>query len=74
MDIRDLDLNEIRGHIGYVGQEPVLFATSIRENLLYGKKTATEEEMIQVLKEANAWDFIQHLDQGLDTYVGIGGG
>lgn len=58
IDIRDFNLEDLRGRIGYVGQEPVLFATSIRENLIYGKKTATESEMIEALKEANAWDFI----------------
>lgn len=41
-----------------VGQEPVLFATSIRENLYFGKKDATEEEMINALKKVNAWDFV----------------
>lgn len=69
-----MDLHYLRSHIGYVGQEPVLFATTIRENLLYGKPDATEDEMIQVLKEVNAWDFIDKLELKLDTYVGVGGG
>lgn len=45
IDIKDLDMKWLRNNIGYVGQEPVLFATSIRENLRYGKETATQEEM-----------------------------
>lgn len=45
-----------------VGQEPVLFATSIRENLLYGNPNATEQEMIQVLQRVNAWDFISKME------------
>jgi len=57
-----------------VGQEPVLFATSIRENLYFGKTDATEEEMINALKKVNAWDFVSKMDKGLDTYVGMGGG
>lgn len=52
----------------------MLFATSIRENLLYGKTDATEDEMIDALKKANAWDFISKMEKGLETYVGIGGG
>ncbi len=45
VDLRDLDLAWLRESIGYVGQEPVLFATSIRENLLFGKENATDEEI-----------------------------
>ena len=51
-DLRDLDLKWLRSNIGYVGQEPVLFATSIRENLLFAKENATEEEMKTALKKA----------------------
>ena len=62
--------------IGYVGQEPVLFNTTIRENLRFAKPDATPEEMIEALVAANAWAFIQeHLgDKGLDTEVGASGG
>lgn len=74
VDVKDLLLHDLRHKIGYVGQEPVLFATSIKENLKYGKSDASEEEMIQVLKEVNAWDFVSKMDKQLDTYVGIGGG
>ncbi|CAD8071446.1 unnamed protein product [Paramecium primaurelia] len=73
IDVRDLDLKDYRTQIGLVGQEPMLFATSIRDNLLYGKTDATEEELIDALKKVNAWDFVSKMDKGLDTYVGMGG-
>lgn len=73
-DLRDLDLGWLRHNIGYVGQEPVLFSTSIRENLLFGKEDATEEEIKEALKKAEAYDFIQQLEDKLETYVGKGGG
>ena len=69
-----MSLDILRENIGYVGQEPVLFATSIRENMLYGKKSATDEDIIDALKQVNAWDFISKLPDQLNTYVGIGGG
>ncbi|CAD8176907.1 unnamed protein product [Paramecium pentaurelia] len=74
INVKDIDLIDLRSRIGLVGQEPVLFATSIKENLLYGKTDATESEMIDALKKANAWDFVSKMDKGLETYVGIGGG
>lgn len=52
VDLRDLDLVWLRENIGYVGQEPVLFATSIRENLSFGKEDATEEEINDALRKA----------------------
>lgn len=73
-DLRDLDLNWLRRQMGYVGQEPVLFATTIRENLLFGKEDATEEEIIQALSAAEALAFVNQLENKLETYVGIGGG
>lgn len=58
INVKQVDLADLRSKIGLVGQEPVLFATSIKENLLYGKIDATEEEMVDALKKANAWDFV----------------
>ena len=52
VDLRDIDLGWLRKQIGYVGQEPVLFATSIRYNLLLAKSDATEDEMISALNKA----------------------
>lgn len=73
-DLRLLNLVWLRQQIGYVGQEPVLFATSIRENLLFGNENATEEDIKQALKMAEAYDFVQQLEDKLETYVGYGGG
>jgi ATP-binding cassette, subfamily B (MDR/TAP), member 1 len=55
VDLRDLDLEWLRDQIGYVTQEPVLFATSIRENMLLGKEDATIEEIEKALRIAEAF-------------------
>jgi ATP-binding cassette, subfamily B (MDR/TAP), member 1 len=60
-DIRDLDLVWLRNIIGYVGQEPVLFATSIKENLLLGNENSTDQEIDEALKKAEAYDFVYEL-------------
>ena len=60
-DIKDLNLNWMREHIGVVSQEPVLFATSIEENIRYGRMDVTDDEIKQACKEANAFDFISNL-------------
>lgn len=75
-DLRDLNLRSFRESIGYVGQEPVLFNMSIKENILYGKPNATDEEVIEALKAANAWDFIENkmTEKGINTNVGNAGG
>ncbi|KAK2720057.1 hypothetical protein QYM36_004086, partial [Artemia franciscana] len=62
-DIRDLHVGWLRGHIGVVGQEPVLFGTSIKENIRYGKVGVGDEAIIRAAKEANAHDFITKLPQ-----------
>nr|AAK19598.2 putative ABC transporter [Sterkiella histriomuscorum] len=74
--LNSLHLRELRRKIGYVGQEPVLFNNSIKENLLYGKPDATDEEVIQALKSANAYDFINEKmgKTGINTHVGNAGG
>lgn len=73
-DIRTLDLTWYRSIIGYVGQEPVLFATSIKQNLRFGNLSATDNDIKEALVMAEAWDFVQTLEDKLDTYVGYGGG
>ncbi|KAL6629034.1 hypothetical protein ACP70R_028799 [Stipagrostis hirtigluma subsp. patula] len=70
VDIRRLRLKWLRSQMGLVSQEPALFATSIRENILFGKEDATEEEVVAVAKAANAHNFISQLPQGYDTQVG----
>ena len=69
-DIRQMNIGWLRDNIGVVGQEPVLFATTIRENIKFGRKNATDEEIEQASKEANAFNFIQSLPQKFDTIVG----
>ncbi|KAF8693402.1 hypothetical protein HU200_038795 [Digitaria exilis] len=69
VDIRQLRLKWLRAQMGLVSQEPVLFATTIRENILFGKEDATEEEVIAAAKAANAHDFISQLPQGYDTQI-----
>ena len=63
VDLRLLKLNWVRAQIGLVSQEPALFASTIRENLSYGKKDATEEEMRKALWLANASGFIDQLPE-----------
>ncbi|PPS01080.1 hypothetical protein GOBAR_AA19584 [Gossypium barbadense] len=69
-DIRKLKLKSLRKHIGLVQQEPALFATSIYENILYGKEGASESEIIEAAKLANAHGFISSLPEGYSTKVG----
>jgi len=70
VDVRDLDLSFLRDKIGIVSQETYLFNGTIRENLLYAKPDATEEELIEACKKANIYDFIEKQEQGLDAMVG----
>ena len=60
-DLRDLNVRWLRGQIGVVLQEPVLFASSIAENISYGKENATQEEIEEAAKQANAHNFISAL-------------
>ncbi|XP_063789645.1 bile salt export pump-like [Pseudophryne corroboree] len=73
-DVRSLNIQWLRSLIGIVEQEPVLFATTIAENIRFGKESATMEEIITAAKEANAYNFIMDLPQQFDTLVGEGGG
>lgn len=69
-DIKKLKLKSLRKHIGLVQQEPALFATSIFENILYGKEGASEAEVMEAAKLANAHSFICGLPEGYSTKVG----
>ena len=73
VDVRDYPLEELRGRIGMVLQNNVLFSGTIRENLLWGKADATEEALIQAARDAQAYDFIQNLPDGFDTWLEQGG-
>jgi ATP-binding cassette subfamily B protein len=69
-DIREISLLSLRRNIGVVFQEPMLFARSIRENLLVGKPDATDAEMMQALERAQAAEVMERQPDGLDTLVG----
>ncbi len=73
MDVRDYPLEELRSRIGMVLQTNVLFSGTIRENLLWGNPDATEEEIIQAAKDAQAYDFIMSFPDGFDTNLSQGG-
>ncbi|QIL46626.1 ABC transporter ATP-binding protein [Vagococcus coleopterorum] len=68
-DIRDISLHSLRDQIGIVLQESVLFGGTIRDNIVFGKPEATDEEMIDAAKQANIHDFIMSLEDGYDTKV-----
>ncbi|XP_076946173.1 ABC transporter B family member 19-like isoform X2 [Bidens hawaiensis] len=69
-DITQYNLRNLRKQIGLVQQEPLLFSCSIRENICYGKESASESEIIEVSKEANIHEFVSNLPDGYDTVVG----
>ena len=69
-DIRKYTLKSLRGNIGIVQQDVYLFSGTVRENILYGNLNATEEEVIEAAKKAEAHDFIMNLKDGYDTYIG----
>ena len=69
-DITTLTRESLRRNIGIVQQDIFLFNASIRDNILYGRLDATEEEVIQAAKRANIHDYIMTLDEGYDTMVG----
>ena len=69
-DVRKLDLSFLRAQVGVVSQETYLFNGTIRENLLYARPDATEEQMEAALKKANIWDFVLNQPEGLDAMVG----
>ncbi|KAH9535050.1 hypothetical protein CY35_17G034100 [Sphagnum magellanicum] len=70
VNIKEFQLKWLRRQIGLVSQEPALFATTIKENILYGKDGATADEVVDAAKSANAYNFIMQLPQGFDTQVG----
>ena len=69
-DIRGLKLESLRKNIGIVQQDVFLFVGTIRDNILYGRPTATEEEMIEAAKRANIHDYVMTLEKGYDTEIG----
>lgn len=69
-DIRHVTLHSLRSQIGFVMQDNLLFAAPIRQNITFGRPDASEAEMIQAAKDAQAHDFISAMPDGYDTYVG----
>lgn len=69
-DIFKMKTTAYRQNVAIVPQEVILFGGTIRENLLYGKPDATEQEVIRAAEQANAWEFIKNFPEGLDTIVG----
>lgn len=72
-DIRNLKISHLRSQIGVVLQDPFLFNTTIRENIKYGKKNATDKEIEDACRIAEIYNFIKSLPEGFDTVVGPGG-
>ena len=70
VDIRDVTVGSLRDNIGLVPQDTLLFNTTIKENVLYGRLDATDEEVWDAIRAANAEKFIQGLPRGIDTKVG----
>uniref|UniRef100_K3W850 Bile salt export pump n=1 Tax=Globisporangium ultimum (strain ATCC 200006 / CBS 805.95 / DAOM BR144) TaxID=431595 RepID=K3W850_GLOUD len=70
VDVRELNVKWLREQVGLVGQEPSLFATSIMENIRYGAPSATDDQVIEASKMANAYNFIKEFPQGFATEVG----
>ncbi|KAG6959931.1 hypothetical protein JG687_00008498 [Phytophthora cactorum] len=70
VDVRTLNVKWLRSQVGLVGQEPSLFATSIMENIRYGCPSASDEQVVEAAKMANAYNFIKEFPQGFQTEVG----
>lgn len=70
LDIRDVTMESLRSQIGLVPQETMLFSTTVRENIRYGRLDASDDEITEAAKAANAHEFIMALPQGYDTKIG----
>lgn len=73
-DVRDWNIHSLRGLMGLVTQDSILFNDTIKTNLLIGKPDATDEEIIEALKVANAYEFVKDLPNGIETNIGDAGG
>ena len=69
-DVRSVTIESLRQHVGVVLQDPFMFSATIRENITYGKPTATEDEMVAASRAAQLHDFVTSLPDGYDTWVG----
>ena len=73
-DIRDLKKVSLRGLMGLVTQDSILFNDTVKNNILIGKEDASDDEIIDALKIANAWEFVKDLPNGIETNIGDAGG
>jgi subfamily B ATP-binding cassette protein MsbA len=73
IDIRQITKHSLRGLMGLVTQDSILFNDTIKNNVSLGKSDATEDEIIDALKIANAWEFVKNLPLGLETNIGDSG-
>jgi len=73
IDLKDFNLQSLRGLMGLVTQDSILFNDTIKNNLLLGKESATDEEIIEALKIANAYEFVKDLPNGIETNIGDSG-
>ncbi len=73
LDIRDLSKNSLRELMGLVTQDSILFNDTVKHNVLLGKENATDDQVIEALKIANAWEFVKDLPDGIDTNIGDSG-
>jgi ATP-binding cassette subfamily B protein len=69
-DVRDVTLTSLRREIGVIAQDPFLFSATVRENLVFGRDNATDEEIQQAARLAQAHEFIERLPSGYDTMIG----
>ena len=73
VDVKEYPFLQLRGQMGIVPQQSVLFSGTVRDNMKWGNKNATDEEIIKALKIAQAYEFVSKLPKGLDSYVEQGG-
>lgn len=73
-DIRNITKHSLRNLMGLVTQDSILFNDTVKNNILLGKENATDEEIIDALKIANAWEFVKELPKGIETNIGDAGG
>ena len=73
VDVRNISQENLRSKIGFVPQKSVLFTGSIAENIRYGKKNATEEEVVKAAETAQAVEFISEMKEGFDSVISQGG-
>ncbi|WP_333694414.1 ABC transporter ATP-binding protein [Flavobacterium sp.] len=74
MDIKEITMNSLRNMMGLVTQDSILFNDTIKNNILIGKQNATDDEIIEALKIANAYEFVKDLPNGINTNIGDAGG